>query len=87
MTAFVSKQELSQYLVLSGATFRRYRVQGEWIEGIHWIRINKRCVRYNLALIQDWVHNRQNPVAHRRAIEVYQSTLLSHQKASRKNAR
>jgi tRNA(His) 5'-end guanylyltransferase len=86
MILFVSKQQASQSLALSGETLRRYRVQGDWIEGIHWVRINCRCVRYNLELIQDWVHNRNNPNAHRRAIEVYQANLLSHQKTPKKNA-
>ena len=37
---------------------KKYRLQGDCIEGIHWVRINSRCVRYNLELIQDWLPNR-----------------------------
>ncbi|NMF86278.1 hypothetical protein, partial [Nodosilinea sp. P-1105] len=59
------------------------RLQGDWIEGIHWVRINSRCVRYNLELIQDWLHNRDNPKAHMRAIEVYRQGLLSYPQKSR----
>ncbi|WP_242578229.1 hypothetical protein [Chroococcus sp. FPU101] len=77
---FASKQEASQYLQLSGTTLKRYRLQGLLIEGIHWVRINSRCIRYNLDLIQDWLHNRHDPIAHQRAIEVYQANLLSNQK-------
>ena len=80
MAHFVSKQEAIQYLKLSGTTLKRYRLQGLLIEGIHWVRINSRCTRYNLELIQDWVHNRHDPAAHQRAIEVYQASLLSNQK-------
>jgi len=58
MTQFVSKQEVIQALKLSGTTLRRYRVQGVLIECIHWVRVNSRCIRYNLELIQDWLHNR-----------------------------
>jgi tRNA(His) 5'-end guanylyltransferase len=86
MVLFVGKQQASQVLALSGETMRRYRVQGEWIEGVHWVRINCRCVRYNLELIQDWLHNRHNPNAHRRAIEAYQASLLSHQKPAKKSS-
>ncbi|MBD1845680.1 hypothetical protein H6F89_20170 [Cyanobacteria bacterium FACHB-63] len=86
MVLFVGKQQASQVLALSGETMRRYRVQGEWIEGVHWVRINCRCVRYNLELLQDWLHNRNNPIAHRRAIEAYQASLLSHQKTAKKSA-
>lgn len=86
MVQFVDKQKATQSLSLSGETLKRYRLSGEWIEGIHWVRINSRCVRYNLDLIQDWFHNRHDPAAHMRAIEVYQAGLLSNQKkSSRKN--
>ncbi len=80
MTNFASKQEAAQYLKLSGTTLKRYRLQGLLIEGIHWVRINSRCIRYNLDLIQDWLHNRHDPVAHQRPIEVYQANLLSNQR-------
>jgi tRNA(His) 5'-end guanylyltransferase len=82
MVQFVSKQEAIQALKLSGTTLRRYRVQGVLIEGIHWVRVNSRCIRYNLELIQDWLHNRHDPIAHQRAIHIYQSSLLSNQKKS-----
>ena len=80
MVLFVSKQQASKCLDLSSETLKKYRLQGDWIEGIHWVRINSCCVRYNLELIQDWFHNRHDPKAHWRAIDVYQSSLLSNQK-------
>lgn len=82
MVTFVGKQQASKSLDLSGETLKKYRLEGEWIEGIHWVRINSRCVRYNLELIQDWFHNRHDPAAHLRAIENYQESLLSNQKRS-----
>jgi len=86
MVQFVDKRKATESLSLSGETLKKYRLQGEWIEGIHWVRINSRCVRYNLELIQDWFHNRHDSAAHMRAIEVYQASLLSNQKkSSRKN--
>jgi hypothetical protein len=54
-----------------------YRLNVEWIEGIQWVRINSRCVRYILEMIQDWLQNRGNPKAHMQAIENYQRSLLS----------
>ncbi|NET34863.1 MAG: hypothetical protein F6K19_23035 [Cyanothece sp. SIO1E1] len=80
MLLFVSKQKASECLNLSSSTLKKYRLEGVWIEGVHWVRINSRCVRYNLELIQDWLHNRDNPTAHLRAIEIYQASLLSNQK-------
>lgn len=80
MTQFVNKKNACEHLNLSGSTLKKYRLQGDWIEGIHWVRLNSRCIRYNLDLIKDWVHNRSNPTAHMKAIETYQNSLLSYQK-------
>ena len=82
---FVSKRTASECLNLSGSTLKKYRLNGDWIEGIHWVRINSRCVRYNLELIQDWLHNRENPTAHLRAIETYQQSLLSNRRKKGSN--
>ncbi|ACK70819.1 conserved hypothetical protein [Gloeothece citriformis PCC 7424] len=84
MTSFINKQQASQYLNLSGTTLKRYRLQGVLIEGIHWVRLNSRCIRYNLDLLQDWLQHRDDPAAHERAIEIYQASLLSNQKKPRK---
>jgi CHAD domain-containing protein len=83
MLLFASKQTASEFLNLSGSTLKKYRLRGDWIEGIHWVRINSRCVRYNLELIKDWLHNRSNPMAHLKAIEAYQQSLLSNQRRKR----
>ncbi|NEQ52678.1 MAG: hypothetical protein F6K11_21500 [Leptolyngbya sp. SIO3F4] len=77
MLLFVSKRKITECLNLSGSTLKNYRLNGEWIEGLHWVRLNSRCIRYNLELIQDWLHNRHNPKAHMRAIKIYQEQLLS----------
>lgn len=77
MQLFVSKRQASECLSLSGSTLKKYRLSGEWVEGIHWVRINSRCIRYNLELLKDWLQNRGNPKAHMRAIEIYQKSLLS----------
>ena len=82
MTNFVNKQGACQYLKLSETTLKRYRLQGLFIEGIHWVRLNSRCIRYNLDLLQDWLRNRHDPDAHQRAIKVYQANLLNNQSIS-----
>jgi CHAD domain-containing protein len=84
MLLFATKRQASEYLNLSDATLKKYRMQGVWIEGVHWVRLNSRCVRYNLELLKDWMQNRNNPAAHQRAIEAYQSNLLSNQKICKK---
>ncbi len=82
MFQFVNKQQVSDKLNLSFATLKKYRLDGTWIEGTHWVRINSRCIRYNLDLIQDWLHNRYDPIAHHRAIDLYHANLPSNQKRS-----
>ena len=84
MLLFISKRQAVESLDLSSATLKKYRLEGDWIEGIHWVRLNSRCARYNLELIKDWLHNRNNPEAHLRAIAAYQASLLSHQKKAGK---
>lgn len=87
MAQFVSKQEISRHLKLSDTTLKRYRLSGVWIEGVHWIRINSRCTRYNLDLIDDWMSNVNNPSAHRLAIDTYKASLLSGQTKTAKPKR
>jgi CHAD domain-containing protein len=77
---FADKKLACQRLQLSGTTLKRYRTEGLWIEGIHWVRLNSRCIRYNLELLQDWLHNRHDPRAHQRAIDAYRSHLLSNRR-------
>ena len=84
MAQFVSKQQAVEQLNFSASTLRRYRNEEIWIEGLHWIRLNSRCIRYNLELIQDWIHNQEDPAAHQRAIAIYQARLLSNQPTPRR---
>ena len=84
MLLFVNKRKATECLNLSDSTLKRYRRSGEWIEGLHWVRLNSRCIRYNLELLKDWLHNREDPAAHGRAIAAYQQTLLSNQPKRRR---
>ena len=86
MQLFVNKRQVSECLSLSGSTLKKYRLNGELIEGIHWVRINSRCVRYNLELLKDWLQNRSDPAAHMQAIETYQQGLLSNQSQQRRKS-
>jgi tRNA(His) 5'-end guanylyltransferase len=80
MFQFASKYLASKSLNLSHSTLKKYRLDGTWIEGTHWVRVNSRCILYNLDLIQDWLHNRHDPVAHHRAIDTYHANLASNLK-------
>lgn len=83
---FVCKQAISNLTGLSSETLKKYRRTQRWIEGIHWVKLNEKLIRYNWPLIKDWMQNINDPVAHQRAIEAYQSTLLSNQPRKRKRA-
>jgi hypothetical protein len=84
MVQFVTKQQAIEKLNIGTTTLKKYRNEGMWIEGLHWIKLNSRCIRYNLELIQDWIHNQEDPAAHQRAIDLYQARLLSNQPLPRR---
>ncbi|AFZ01419.1 helix-turn-helix transcriptional regulator [Calothrix sp. PCC 6303] len=86
MFQLATKQQASEILNMSFSTLKKYRLDGTWIEGTHWVKLNSRCIRYNLELIQDWLHNRQDPIAHYRAIDLYHAGLASNQKRSQQKA-
>ena len=80
MFQFANKHLASEKLSLSYATLKKYRLDGTWIEGTHWVRVNSRFTLYNLELIQDWLHNRHDPIAHHRAIDAYHANLASNKR-------
>lgn len=80
MVQFVTKHKIIEYLNLSEATLKKYRRSGEWLEGVHWVRVNSRCVRYNLDLIEDWMNYRHDPEVHLRKVIAYQRALFSPKK-------
>lgn len=68
---FVSAAELTKAIDLSRSTLKRRRLEGHWVEGIHWTRLNKTCIRYNLPLIRDWMLNAHQPLVHQKVVEKY----------------
>lgn len=79
VTQFLGKREAERLTGLSHETLKKYRLNGILTEGIHWIRINPRVVRYNAMLLLDFLQNRNDRNAHQRAIGNYQASLLSNQ--------
>ncbi|PAX56171.1 hypothetical protein [Brunnivagina elsteri] len=86
MFQLATKQQASEILNMSFSTLKKYRLDGTWIEGTHWVKLNSRCIRYNLQLIQDWLHNRHDPIAHYRAIDLYHAGLASNQKRTNRKS-
>jgi hypothetical protein len=84
MFHFISRADAAQILKISPSTLKRYRLNGIWIEGTHWVRVNRRCVRYNINLIQNWFENRHDPIAHEKMIEAYHLDLSQQPKNLRR---
>jgi hypothetical protein len=81
---FVTKYEISQLTGLAPATLKRYRLSGRLSEGIHWVKLNARVIRYNKLLVKDWIQNQDYPHLHKKAIEVYLATLPSSEKSGKR---
>lgn len=84
---FIGKHEAAKLIGFAPDTLKKLRAKGILREGIHWIRINSRCVRYNKVLLLDWVLNRGDPQAHERAIAAFLLSLPSNQKGVRRSKR
>jgi hypothetical protein len=78
---FVNKREAEFLTGFSCETLKKWRLSGKLIQGIHWIKIGEsdRVVRYNSALLIDFLQNQDDPIAHQRAIDVYIASLPSNQ--------
>jgi hypothetical protein len=77
---FVDKHAAAKVTGLSAETLKRARLSGNLTEGIHYVKLNCRRARYYFELLQDWMQNRHDHLARQRAIEIYQSNLLSSKK-------
>lgn len=75
-----SKREAAQLLGVSLRTLER-RLE-ELQSGIHYWHEGGKLV-FDLLLLRDWQRNRNNPIAHQRAIEVRRQSLPSAKKKRR----
>ncbi|WP_250565993.1 hypothetical protein [Adonisia turfae] len=73
----IDKRQAAKLLCVSPRTIERYHEH--WLEGAHYFREGSR-ITYNRPLLQDWQANRHNQIVHRRAIQQWQKSLLSHKK-------
>jgi transposase-like protein len=79
-----SLEETAFYFGVCEKTVRTWRA--EWQEGIHYWRLpgNRGEYRYNPDLLKDWLENRTDPVAHQKAIAVWNSKRLCNQSTRKK---
>jgi hypothetical protein len=83
---FIDKHEAAKLLKIHPGTLNRYRQEGKLTEGVHFIRLSSQTIRYNKALLEDWAANLDDPAAHRRAIEVFITSLLGNQFKQRRSS-
>jgi hypothetical protein len=81
-TRFITKKQAADLTGFSPDTLKKWRLSGKLTEGIHWIRVgdSDRVVRYNEALLIDFLQNQSDCHAHQRAIGEYLASLPSNQK-------
>jgi len=58
---------------------KKLRLDGRLQEGIHWVRIGKRSVRYVTPLLVDYFRNRHQPSVHQHFVEKYVASWESNQ--------
>jgi len=68
---FCKKNRLSELTGFSNSTFKRLRRREDWIEGVHYQKMNPRTIVYVPELCLDYFRNQDNPQAHQRLIEEY----------------
>jgi Putative excisionase (DUF1233) len=81
---YVKAKALTEKTQLCTRTFSRLRASKTWEEGIHFFRISKSLILYNLPLIEDWIANSQHPEHHEKAIENFLASLPSSQPRNKK---
>lgn len=52
---FIDKKKASEITGLSETTLKRYRLSGILEEGVHWIRLNQKNVKYNQEMLEHWL--------------------------------
>lgn len=77
---FIGKNEAAKLIGYAPSTLKKLRASGALREDIHWIRINSRSLRYNKILLLDWISNRNDLVAHERAVNAFLLSLPSNQR-------
>lgn len=65
------EKEAAKRFACSQPYLKKKRLDGTLHEGIHWIRLGKRSVRYVIPVMIDFFRNRHQPYVHQQFIEDY----------------
>ncbi|AFY73266.1 hypothetical protein Syn7502_01158 [Synechococcus sp. PCC 7502] len=68
---FLDKHKASELISLSEHTLKQKRSVGEFIEGLHYVRLGRTSLRYNSEVLLIWMQYRNDAPAYQRAIEAY----------------
>jgi predicted site-specific integrase-resolvase len=74
MTTFLNKQQAAELLSVSPWTLSQWRRKGALVEGIHYIKLNPRTVRYVKETLENWLLNRNDRQSH----DQYCQSFLNH---------
>jgi hypothetical protein len=80
-------QTTSKSTGISRSVLKRLRLSGVLQEGVHWVRVGSRAIKFNKFLLIDWLVNERDPAAHQRAIDNFLASLPSNQKKIQSTAR
>jgi hypothetical protein len=80
----VSTREAARLFGISRPTLKKLRIGHRntppaLVENVHWVRFSQTFVLFNLALMEDFLANKNNPNAHQITIENYLRSLPSSQ--------
>ena len=78
-----NKHRAAKVSGLSPLTLRDWRLSGRIQENIHWVRIAKTKVLYNIPLLGDFISNIGDSHAHHQAVDSYLASLPSNQPKAR----
>lgn len=79
-TTFVDKHQASRITGLSPDTLKTYRLSQKLLEGVHYVALNSRTIRYNAPLLESFIqHGGLQSPEHQRDIDAYLQSLNSNQ--------
>jgi hypothetical protein len=68
---WLNKHDAAKLLGMSWQTLKNLHSSGELIEGVHYVVLNSRNIRYNKTMLEDWMRHRATPTIHHIKIEEY----------------
>jgi hypothetical protein len=71
----VKARSLTKTLGISRSTLKKWRLSGQLVEGIHYLRNGYNLILYNPELIAHWLQTLSQPELHDRKVKEYLASL------------